>query len=227
MANHRRNTEEELGIDKVHSHLTEAGHKVAANKKGILIAVGIIAVVAAFTLSYLFIYKNPHINKAFEDYNGVGINATSDSIAAAQYMEVADQYDGETAGKLAALSAGEVLYDRGQYELAAQYLKKFSSSDYILEANALILTGDCYVNLGQYDEALDYYGKAIRKAKGNPQIVPRILLKEANIYDAQQNYAKALECYESIQNNFPQFQLGNNASIEAYIARENARLGNL
>lgn len=226
MASGKHNREEELAIDRMHSHLTEAGSKVAANKKGIFIVLGIILVVAAFTMSYLFIYKNPRMNKAFDELNAVATTAENDSVAAEQYKLVADRYKGETAGNLAALSAGEVLYDRGQYEEAAEYLKRFSSDDKVLEANALVLTGDCYVNLDDYDEALTYYQKAIRKANGNPQIVPRVLLKEANIYDAQGNFAKALECYTTIQENFPTFQLGNGLDIEAYVARENARLAN-
>ena len=226
MASKKHNQEEEMAIDRMHSHLTNAGSTIAANKKWIFVAIGIILVVAAFTLSYLFIYKNPHMNKAFEELNAVETTATNDSIAAEQYKLVADRYNGETVGKLGALYAGEILYDRGEYEEAAQYLKRFSSDDPILEANALVLTGDCFVNLNNYEEALTYYQKAIRKAKGNSQIVPRVLLKEANIYDAQGNYAKALECYTVIQQNFPKFQLGNGIDIEAYIARENARLGN-
>lgn len=225
MASHKDNRQEETAIDRMNSHLTDAGSKIADNKKIILIAVGIILVVAAFVLSYLFIYKNPHVEKAFEAYNGIETQALNDSTAAAQYMEVADNYSGDDAGKLAALSAGEALYNQGRYEEAASYLKKFSSKDDVLEANALVLTGDCYVNLENYDEALNYFQKAIRKAGGNPQIVPRVLLKEANVYDAQGNYGKALECYQQIKNNYPEFQLGNGMEMDAYIAREIARMG--
>ena len=88
-----------------------------------------------------------------------------------------------------------------------------------------MLTGDCYVNLKQYDKAISCYDKAISKADNNSQIVPRVLLKEANVYDAQKNYQKALECYQKIAKDFPQFQLGNGMTIDAYIERENARLG--
>ena len=225
MASHKDNHQDETAIDRMNSHLTDAGTKIADNKKIIFIAVGVILVVAAFVLSYLFIYKNPHVEKAFEAYNGVETQATNDSVAAAQYMEVADQYDSDAAGKLAALSAGEALYNQGRYEEAAQYLKKFSSKDDVLEANALVLTGDCYVNLENYDEAINYFQKAVRKANGNPQIVPRVLLKEANVYDAQGNYGKALECYQQIKENFPGFQLGNGMEMDAYIAREIARMG--
>ena len=224
MASHKDKHQDETAIDRMNSHLTDAGSKIADNKKIILIALGVILVVAAFVLSYLFIYKNPHMEAAFEAYNGVETQAFNDSVAGEQYMEVADRYKGDTAGKLAALSAGEALYSQGKYEEAAEYLKRFSSKDDVLEANALVLTGDCYVNLENYEEALKYYQKAVRKADNNPQIVPRVLLKEANVYDAQGNYGKALDCYQQIKNNFPEFRLGNGMEMDAYISREMARM---
>lgn len=225
MASRHDKHQDETAIDKVNSHLTEAGSKIADNKKIIFIAVGVILVVAAFVLSYLFIYHNPHMEAAFEAYNGVETQAFNDSVAGEQYMEVADKYKGDSAGKLAALSAGEALYNQGKYAEAAEYLKRFSSNDDVLEANALVLTGDCYVNLENYDEALNFFQKAVRKANNNPQIVPRVLLKEANVYDAQGNYGKALECYQQIKSNFPEFKLGNGMEMDAYIAREIARMG--
>lgn len=225
MASHKEKEQEELAIDRMNSRLTDAGNKIADNKKIIFIALGVILVVAAFTMSYLFIYRNPHIQKAFDAYNQVETQQiASDSVAAQQYMEVADNYKGDMAGKLAALSAGEALYNQGRYEEAAEYLKRFSSKDDVLDANVLVLTGDCYVNLEKYDEALNYYSKAVRKAAGNPQIVPRVLLKEANVYDVQGNFGKALECYKEIKNNFPTFRLGNGMEMDAYISREEARL---
>ena len=224
MASHKDKKQEETAVDKMNAHLTDAGSKLADNKKIILIAVGVILVVAAFVLSYLFIYKNPHVEKAFEEYNGIETQQLTDSVKAQQYMDVAGKYSGETAGQLAALQAGEILYDQGRYEEAAEYLKKFSSKDDLLESNALVLTGDCYVNLENYPEAINYYQKAIRKANENPQIVPRVLLKEANVYDAQGNFGEALQCYELIKANYPDFQFGNGMDIDAYISRETERM---
>ena len=112
----------------------------------------------------------------------------------------------------------------GKYKEALNYLDKFSTSEPILAANALVLKGDCQVNLKQYDQAIDSYKKAVKKAKGNGQIVPRVLLKEANVYDAQKKYDLALECYQTIKKDYPDFALGN-GSIDAYIGREQGRLG--
>lgn len=226
MASQNQNQQDETAIDKMNSQLTAAGDKIANNKKIIIWVVGAILVVAVFILSYVFIYRNPRNEKAFEAYNKVELQAfANDSIAAAQYKQIADQYGSSNAGDLAALSAGISFYNEGKYAEAADYLSKFSSDDVVLNANALVLTGDCYVNLKKYDEAIDSYQKAIRKADGNSQIVPRVLLKEANVYDEQKKFDKALECYTTIKTDFPEFQLGNGMGIDAYIARENARLG--
>lgn len=226
MASQNQKKQDETAIDKMNSQLTAAGDKIANNKKIIFWTAGVILVAAAFTLSYLFIYRNPRLEKSFEAYNKVELQTfANDSLAAVQYKQIADQYKGNAAGKLAALSAGEALYNEGNYQEAAEYLSRFSSDDPVLNANALVLTGDCYVNLKKYDDAIDVYGKAIRKADGNSQIVPRVLMKEANVFDEQKKYDKALECYMTIKNDFPEFQLGNGLEIDAYIARETVRLG--
>lgn len=225
MASQNQNNQDENAIEKVNAHLTEAGNKIANNKKIIYWAVGIVVVVAVFILSYIFFYHKPQTQKAFEAYNKVEMNATgNDSIAAVQYKAVADKFGGD-AGNLAALSAGEALYNEGKYEEAAKYLDKFSSKDPVLGANALVLKGDCFVNLKKYDDALSCYEKAIRESDNNPQIAPRTLLKMANVYDEQKKYDKALDCYTTIKNDYPEFQLGNGIGIDAYIERENARLG--
>jgi tetratricopeptide (TPR) repeat protein len=173
------------------------------------------------------LYRNPRIEKSFEAYNKVETEAVgNDSIAAAMYKDVADKYSNTPAGNLAALSAAEYLYDLGKYAEAAKYAEKFSTSDEVLMSNALVLIGDCYVNLKKYDDAISYFDKAISTSDENPQIVPRVLLKKATIYDAQNKYDKALECYEAISADYPQFSLGQGGlSIDAYVEREKARLG--
>lgn len=225
MAN-KNEVEEQNAIDKLNSNLSEASEKIMQNKKVIFWSVGGFVVVAALVLCYLFLYRAPQLNKAFEAYNQVEIKSEgNDSVAALEYKKVADQYGSTDAGKLAALSAAEAYYNEGKYKEAVKYLEDFSTSEPVLAANALALTGDCYVNLKQYDKALDYFNKAISKAAKNPQIVPRVLLKEANVYDEQKKYDKALECYQQIKDDYPTYRTGNGASIDAYIAREQARLG--
>lgn len=224
MASQNQQKQDESAVDKMNSQLTEAGMKIANNKSVITWVVAALIIAAGLVFAFINFYHKPKNAKAYEAYSKVELNSLgNDSIAAAQYKEVADKFGGN-AGNLAALSAGEALYNEGKYEEAAKYLKKFSSKDAVLDANAMVLTGDCYVNLKKYDDALTAYQQALRKAEGNPQIVPRVLLKEANVYDEQKKYDKALECYNIIKKDYPDFRLGNGIDIEAYIARENARL---
>jgi len=226
MANNKKEEQTESTIDKLNSNLMSASEKIAVNSKAIYLTVIGVVVVAALVFSYIYFYRNPKVTRAFEAYNQVEIAAAgNDSVAAVEYKKVADKYSGTDAGKLAALSAAEALYNTGKYKEAIACLDMFSSSEDVLEANALVLKGDCYVNIKKYDDALGCYAKAVKEAGVNGQIVPRVLLKEANIYDEQKKYDKALECYEQITKDYPTFQPGNGVTVEAYAEREKARLG--
>lgn len=225
MASNNNVNQEDTAIDRLNENLTNASDKIVNNGKAILWAVGGLVVIAAFVLSYLFIYRNPKLNRAFEAYNQVEITAAgNDSVAAQQYKKVAAEYSGTDAGRIAALDAAEAFYNTGKYKDAIECLDEFSSSEPVLAANAMVLKGDCYVNLKKYDDAISCYEKAIGKAGENIQIVPRVLLKEANVYDEQKKYDKALQCYERIEKEYPAFQPGNGVAVKAYIEREKARL---
>lgn len=225
MADKTKDQKEESAIEKLNSNLTSASERVAKNQKVIYISLIAFVAIAAAVLCYVFLISRPKVERAFEAYNNVEITAAgNDSIAAAEYMKVAKNHSGDAA-KLAALSAAEHYYEMGKNKEALEALEKFSTSEPVLEANAMILKGDCYVNLKKYDDALGCYDKAIKSAGENIQIVPRALLKKANIYDAQKKYQEALGCYEQISKDYPAFMPGNGISIKAYEEREKARLG--
>lgn len=226
MASSTQKPEQPDTIEAINDGLTSMSHRIETNKKAIYVAFAGIILVAAVTFGYLYLFRNPRLNKAMEAYNKVELTAMgNDSIAAAGYQKVADEFGGTDGGNLAALSAAESFYNAGKYSEAAKYLKKFKTSDEVAGANADILLGDCYVNMKKYDDAIDAFKKAVKDANGNPQIAPRALLKQAVVFDEQKKYDKALECYETIKTDFPEFQLGNGISIDSYIEREKARLG--
>lgn len=221
-----QNPQDQFSVENINDRLTMAGRQLAENKKILYWMLGIIVAVGICVVCYVFFYVNPRTNKSMEAYNNVEITALgSDSVRAAGYKKVADKFSGTPAGNVAALSAAENLYEMGKYDEAAKYLKKFKTSDDVLMANAQILLGDCYVNLKKYDDAIAAFKKACNTADDNAQIEPRALLKMANVYDAQKKYDKALDCYEEIMEDYPNFTLGNGMTIEAYAERERARLG--
>ncbi len=75
------------------------------------------------------------------------------------------------------------------------------------------------MNLDQYDQALKCYAKAISKADKNPEIVPFILIKEANIYRAQEKYADEAEAYKTILDDYPTYVATTRVDIKKYYER--------
>ena len=217
-------------VENLDSHLTKAGQRVANNKKIIYICVGIIAVVAAFVLSYLFIYRNPRLQNSWAAYNQVALKQLTqqynDSTAAQEYQKVATNFSSTPAGNVAALSAAQAYYDVKNYQAAIKLLEKLDLSEPILQSQAMGLLGDCYVNTDKLGEALSAFDKAISIADGNPELVPGFLIKKANIYNFQKQYAKSLACYEEIKSKYPRYTINNNGlDIDYYIEREKALAG--
>lgn len=225
-----KNREETSVVENLDSHLTKAGQKVADNKKLIYICVGVIAVVAAFVLSYLFIYRNPRLENSWAAYNKVLLmqqkgEIPSDSVAAMEYQKVSTNFSSTPAGNVAALAAAQAFYSTKDYDKAIKLLEKLDLSDPILQSQSKALLGDCYVNKKSYDKALDCFNEAIQIADGNPELVPGYLIKEANIYNFQKKYDKSLACYEEIKSKYPQFTFGDGVTIDYYIEREKALAG--
>lgn len=69
MANNKNEQQEDSTIEKLNSNLTSASEKIANNSKVIYIVIAAVAVVAALILSYIFFFRNPKVNRAFEAYN--------------------------------------------------------------------------------------------------------------------------------------------------------------
>lgn len=216
--------EEDQTLNALNNTLTATGETILKNRKAIGVALGVLIVVALGIMAYIFMYSNPRAEKAMEAFNNVATTATNDTTAAKAYQDVANQHSGTTAANLANLAAAEHYYEIGKFQEAINSLEKFSTSEVVMMSQAYCLKGDCFVNLKQYDKAIQAFDKAISTAGDNDASTPRFLDKKATVYDAQKQYAKALECYETIKKDYPNYENGS-YPVDAYIAREKARLG--
>ena len=122
------------------------------------------------------------------------------------FNQVIDRY-GAKAGKAVWLYAGICAYNTGDYETAAEYLKKYNGKDKILKARALSCLGDAYVNLDRKADAL----KSYKKAAALEENIFRAgyLLKAGTLCEEMGDEAQALKYYQEIKTGYPQ-------SIEAY-----------
>ena len=146
----------------------------------------------------------------------------NDSIALNLYKEAATH--GTKSGDRAKMECAIRLYGAGNYEEAIKYLDDASASDEIIAAGIETLKGDCYVNLKNYDAAIKAYEKAISEANGNSQLVPIILIKEANVYREQKNYAAEAKAYGKIVDEYPTFGQAQNLDIRKYYERAKASI---
>ncbi len=197
--------------------------KAKANKGKLMGALvfAIVIVIAAF--AWFFISQSGS-NKA-DELAGKADVELNDSTALQLYQEAAEA--GHKSGNRAKLEVAIRYYNDGKYEDALKYLNDADIDDKIVAAGAECLKGDCYVNLERLDDAVKAYKAAISDADENPDIVPFVLIKLANIYRAQQNYKAEYEAYKTIIDEYPSYQFaqGQQTDLRKYMERARIAAG--
>ena len=135
------------------------------------------------------------------------------------FIDIADEYSGTKAANLAHYYLGICYRNTGEYEFAIDELKKFSSDDVMISTIALGAIGDSYMELGDLDQAISYYGKAV--SNGDNKLTSPIYLFKAGIAcEDAQDYAAAEKNYKAIKANYPDSREAQ--TIDKYIARAEA-----
>lgn len=224
MANNKE-TENRTSIDELNDSLSGLSEKVQSNKNSILWAIlGIVVVV----LGAYFLVENR--KASVEEANNaiapadLALMQGEDSVALAQYEVIAADY-GYDAGNRAKLHAAILLYEKGDYAKALEYLNAYDANDNVVGPASYSLMGDCYVNMDNLDEALNCYDKAISMSDSNPAYTPFFMIKKANIYREQKNYAEEVAVYEEIKSEYPEYGKTYNVDIEKYLSRAKYQAG--
>lgn len=212
--------ETRTSIDNINDTLTSVEQKVQKNQKLIMwLSLGAAAIVA---LIFIYIYgvHRPAIN-AGDDAIGQAdaqLMQGNDSIALAQYMQVADEH-GYDAGNRARLNAAILLYKDKKYKEALDYLADYDVKDEVIGAAAQSLEGDCNVNLKNYDAALSCFDAAIKTSNDNPAYTPYFMMKKATVLEALKKYSEAAAVYGDIMAKYPLYGDQNRLDIEKYKLR--------
>lgn len=141
--------------------------------------------------------------------NGDGVNAG--------FLQIIDEFSCTPSGNLARLYAGLCYAHTDKAEEAVKYLKDFDACDDAMVSNAAIAAlGNCYAQLGQNEKAASTLLEAAKRAN-NTTLSPLFYLQAGQLFEALGNKDKALKCYETIKNDYPQsFQCND---IDKYIER--------
>lgn len=182
---------------------------------------GFIGVVAIGVLGYLG-YKNfvvePKAQEAVSELNQaqyyfeLAVNSIeSDSLYRRAlnggegkygFLDIIENYKGTPAAKLATYSAGMAYLNLKEYENAITYLDQFKADDILLSALAKGAIGDAFAQLGQIDDAYDYYIQA-SKVSENMYSTPKYLYKAAMLGAENGKIKQAISFLERIEKEYP------------------------
>lgn len=189
--------------------------KARANKKVIIWSLVVAAVCVVAVLVYILVAQAG--SRKADELIAKADAAQNDSIALTLYAQAADA--GYKSGNRAKAEMGIRLYRDGKYQEALEYLDDCSLDDEIADAGVETLKGDCYVNLDQLDKAISAYKDAISDADENPEIVPFVLIKMANIYRSQGNYEAEAKAYKEIIDEYPSYVNSTRIDIRKFYER--------
>jgi tetratricopeptide (TPR) repeat protein len=129
-------------------------------------------------------------------------------------LDIIDEYSGTPAANLAEYAAGIAYLHLDQYQEAITHLEAYKSEDAILGAIGIGAIGDAFMELGQTDEALGYYEKAIGHDT-NGYTTPLYLQKAGVASLSLGDYEDAEEFFTRIKEEFPDSPQA--TGVDAYI----------
>lgn len=215
MAKNATTHEEEKDLENLQSALSSTESFIEKNHKVLTIILCAVILVIAIWLLVENLYIIPKEEKAQElivagqtyfqngDYE-TALNG--DSVSFDGFTALNKDYSFTKSGKLAAAYAGLAYYKLGNYDMAIEYLDKFSSNDKIMKYTVLGTIGDCYVQKGDVKKALDYFLKASKA--DNILVAPVYKVKAGIAYENLGEYGKAIELYNEVKNNATPAQRG-------------------
>ncbi len=220
---------EEPVID-VQSALSKSESFVEDNKKSLLMILGGLAVLVAIWIGYReFLYK-PDVAEAeeaifqAEEYFGMdslnlAINGDGTNLG---FLDVLDKYGNTPSGNLCHYYLGVCYFQQGKYAEAEEELSSFDPKGILSGAVMNSLMGDCKMELGKTEEAIDFYLKGANIDR-NEMTTPITLMKAGKAYEELGKFAEAVGLYEQIRSEFPESNEGK--EIDKYIAYAKVKAG--
>ncbi|HKK40048.1 MAG TPA: tetratricopeptide repeat protein [Cryomorphaceae bacterium] len=218
----KKNQSEETIVD-VQEVYSKTERYVDENRNTIIIVaallVALFAGYFAFTRLYLMPKNEEGMNLLWKAEYWYEIDSLNKALVGNEsyygFEYIADEYDGTQAGELASYYSGIIYLDQGEYGLAIEYLKDADLDDELTSAVAKGAIGDAYVELGNLDDALNYFNDAI-ETSSNLLTTPIYLKKAALVHVENGNFDKALANFKRIKEEFPNSSEARN--IDSYIA---------
>ena len=200
--------ENNLGFDTVEQTLTKTEQFLEKNARNVGIAIGGLVLLVLLYLMFTSSTDDKEAAdematsvKMFErDSMDIALNSFNGEYG---LLDIISEYGGTPAGNGAHYYAGLAYQQLGEYEQAIEYLDQYDASNVFTAALAKGVIGDAFVELGQMEDALDYYIEAYI-ADENDFTTPFYLWKAGLVYEYLGQNANAIAVYERIEADYPE-----------------------
>ncbi|MFB6340738.1 tol-pal system YbgF family protein [Saccharicrinis sp. FJH2] len=223
MANKQNNKNHQgENFENVEQALTKSEEFIERNQKQLVIGLLIIVAIVAAVMGYHRFYLQPLEKEAqTQMFLGEQYFAADSFKLALQgdgnflgFEYISDEYSATKSGSLAAYYAGISYMHLGDYQSAIDYLNKFDGDDDLVAPVALGAKGDCYMELGEYADAISSYKSA---ADYNNEFTTPIHLKKLGIaYVTNGDNDKAIQTFNTIKEKYS--KSAEARDVEKYIA---------
>ena len=206
-------------FDKLDSSASKTEQFVAKYQNYIISFIGVVALTILSYLAYINFVFEPMEREAISElsqaqyYFDIAVNTeNSDSLyylalnggeGKYGFLDIIENYNGTQAAKLATYSAGMSYLNLKNYEKAIFFLDQFDSDDILLSALSKGAIGDAFAEIGQIDDAYEYYVLAFQ-ASQNSFTTPKYLYKAAMIADLNNQKKLALSYLKRIKKDYPE-----------------------
>lgn len=186
------------------------------NRKIILYGVIGIAVIVIGFFAYQKFSVEPHIEESqdaywnafyeFENGDTTGVANTGNEFFMG-FEQISEEYAGTPGGNIATYALGVSAMEKGEFEAALGYFEEVEFEDVMVGTLVIGLMGDCYVELGKYEEAAAKFEEAAVR-EPNEYTSPMFYKKAGLVYQELGQNDKAVIAYQKIKDEW-------SASIEA------------
>ncbi len=224
-------SEKDEPIVDVQESISRAEQYIEENKQSLSIIIGAVIVLVGGYFAWTKLYIAPLEEEAQSQMFMAERYFEKDSLDKAingdgqfyGFKDIIENYGPTPTGNLAHMYLGLCYLNKGQFEDAITELKEYDNGDdMMLGPVSLGAIGDAYSELGNAEDAINYYKKAA-SANQNSFTTPIYLMKAAGLFEDKNDYTNSLKLYEQLKVDFPESREGR--EIEKFISRAKAKGG--
>ncbi len=223
----KKTTRAEENIQAVEEALSKTERFIEDKQKPILIVIAVLVVVVLAFFGFQRFYLMPQEKEAqvqifmaekYFDQDSLNLALNGDGLNPG-FLDIIDDYKWTKTANLAHYYAGIVFMKQGDYQTAIDYLENFSGDDELVTPMAIGAMGDCYLEIGETQKAIDHYLRAANFSK-NDVTSPAFLMKAGWTYEINEEYSKAVDVYNIIKTEHSKSQEAR--EIDKFIAHAEA-----